>query len=187
MPGIRLPQGPWRVGWAIDWHTRALPGSYERTELGEFLYRLKYQFDREQIAPIVEIVISFLSQLIIWQKLQVIVPVPPSDTSRPFQPVLEIARAIAERTHLTIVPDALVKIRPTPMLKDIEDLEQRRQLLEGAFAVQRPELLRRKWVLLFDDLYRSGITLEYATRTLIEQGGVDRVYALVLTKTRTRV
>jgi competence protein ComFC len=39
-------------------------------------------------------------------------------------------------------------------------------------------------VLLFDDLYRSGETLAEATRTLQEQGRVQRVYVLTVTRTR---
>jgi len=41
-----------------------------------------------------------------------------------------------------------------------------------------------KAVLLFDDLFRSGATLNAVTRVLYEQGQCSDVYALALTRTR---
>ncbi|MFL5384242.1 MAG: hypothetical protein ACJ8GN_17105 [Longimicrobiaceae bacterium] len=40
-------------------------------------------------------------------------------------------------------------------------------------------------MLVFDDLFRSGETLNEITHTLMEQGKVDRVYVLTLTRTRS--
>ena len=45
--------------------------------------------------------------------------------------------------------------------------------------------MRGKKVLLFDDLYRSGSTLNEITNTLYEEGGVSDVYVLTITKTRS--
>lgn len=39
-------------------------------------------------------------------------------------------------------------------------------------------------MLLFDDLYRSGATLNAVTRVLYEQARCSDVYALALTRTR---
>jgi predicted amidophosphoribosyltransferase len=59
-------------------------------------------------------------------------------------------------------------------------------VLAGVFTVTDPERYRDQWVLLFDDICQSGTTLAAATRVLLEQGGVGRVYTLVVTRTRTR-
>lgn len=43
-----------------------------------------------------------------------------------------------------------------------------------------------KTVLLFDDLYRSGETLNAVTKVLKEQGEVEDIYVLTITRTRTK-
>jgi predicted amidophosphoribosyltransferase len=72
------------------------------------------------------------------------------------------------------------------MLKSIDSLAEREQEVAGVFTVTDPERYRGQWVLLFDDICQSGTTLAAATRVLLEQGGVGRVYTLVVTRTRTR-
>jgi competence protein ComFC len=179
----RLP-GQWHDGWALDFHTApGEPGSYRRTPLGEALYRLKYRQDRTQAEPIARAVGAVLSELGLVSVLSGIIPVPPSETARPFQPVAALADRIGVLTGLTVLHNALVKVKATPKLKDLSDTNSRRQVLRGAFQADREQLAGRV-VLLFDDLYRSGETLAEATRTLQEQGRVQRVYVLTVTRTR---
>jgi len=52
------------------------------------------------------------------------------------------------------------------------------------FETTRSEIGELRAVLLFDDLYRSGATLNAVTRVLLEQGEARNVYALTLTMTR---
>lgn len=40
-------------------------------------------------------------------------------------------------------------------------------------------------VLLFDDLYRSGVTMNAVSSLLYEKGGVAHVSALTITRTRS--
>jgi len=54
--------------------------------------------------------------------------------------------------------------------------------LEGAFVSDRD--LEGRSVLLLDDLFQSGATMNVAARTLKRQGLVKSVYALALTRTR---
>jgi predicted amidophosphoribosyltransferase len=48
------------------------------------------------------------------------------------------------------------------------------------------ERYKNKRVLLIDDLFRSGETLNASIRTLKEQGKVNDIYVLAITKTRTK-
>lgn len=63
------------------------------------------------------------------------------------------------------------------------DYNERIKLLENAYEVRDPSL-REKAVLLLDDLYRSGATLNAVTQVLYEQAQCSDVYALALTRTR---
>jgi predicted amidophosphoribosyltransferase len=69
-------------------------------------------------------------------------------------------------------------------LKGVNDPEERRQLLEGAFEATGP-LVAGKRLLLMDDLYRSGLTMSYVAEAL-SAAGARAVYAFAITETRTR-
>ena len=96
-----------------------------------------------------------------------------------------LALQIGVKAGLSVATDTLLKIRETEALKNLESADSRREELMDAFEV-RGRSLRNKYVLLFDDIYRSGETLRAATETLYKQGKVERVYVLTLTRTRTK-
>lgn len=179
--------GAWDAGWALDLHTQAgSPGAgYVRTPIGESLYRLKYLNDYSQIEILAHTAARFIAERFQSEfTIDVIVPIPPSDQSRPRQPVSEVGRAIGEILGIPVDESYLVKSKPTPKLKDITDYDERLTLLRDAFRVD----LRyaRRVVLLFDDLYRSGATLGTATRVIRYAGLARAILVLALTKTRVR-
>lgn len=183
--------GPWDSGYALDLHSTSSTflghnefghPMYEttRTAIGELLYRLKYSQDREAIDALVEATVKLLGQ---WKpRVDAIVVVPPSNTRRKTQPVLEVAKGVSKRLDVPLLSKALTKIKDTPELKSVYDFAERAVLLDSAFETD-PKALGGKAVLLIDDLYRSGATLSEITKAL-KQGGVTTVFVLCLTKTR---
>ena len=188
--------GNWRAGWALDVHTlssRPLPGGRydtERTEFGEWTFQLKYRHDRTKIQPVAEVAAKFVKEKFavdghpILPYLKVILPIPPSDTNRAFQPVTEIVQEIGRLLSVPVRTDYLTKVKRTVPLKNLPDVASKREQLHGAFAVQSQNL-KNRCVLLVDDLYDSGTTLTEATKVLYEQGSVQHVLVLTLTRTRT--
>jgi predicted amidophosphoribosyltransferase len=69
-------------------------------------------------------------------------------------------------------------------LKDIYDYHERLKLLQNNLSVAN-NIIGGKNILVFDDLFRSGATLNAATKVLYEEGKVARIYVLTLTKTRS--
>ncbi len=187
---IELHGGNWHAGWALAYHTVSSThvGEHffqtERSEIGEMLYRLKYHSDRTKIEPLAELAAQFLETRLFSPHVAAIVPVPPS-VERSFQPVEELAVAIGNKTNIPVALDYLTKVKSTPPLKGLDDKKSRRRELEEAFRV-RDTSLSNKYVLVFDDLFRSGETLHQVTRTLVEQGSVAKVFVLTLTKTRKK-
>lgn len=187
----RIP-GRFSNGFALDAHTTSSEflGHDEyghprfeskRSEVGELLYKLKFRRDKNVIPEIAAVVGTFIESYL--PKVELIVPVPPS-TPRPEQPVFLMIRAIGERIKVPVSEDCVWKVRDTPQLKDVFDFDERCRLLDGAFAVE-PATVRGKIVLLFDDLYRSGATLNAVTSVLYDPGGAKDVLALTLTRTRS--
>ena len=189
--------GNWRAGYALDFHTvssHLLPdGTYdtERTEIGELVFRVKYRNDQSKIQPIAEIAAKFVKEEFavngysILPYLDAVIPIPPSDTNRFFQPVPEIAAKIGQILDIPVISDYLIKVRETRPLKNLEEGENRREQLHGAFAIQSTPK-KYRCVLLFDDIYRSGETLTEITDVLHKQGNMSHVLVLTLTQTRTK-
>ncbi len=190
----RKIRGKWADGYALDLHTISSTfvgyngyGHPEfdttRSEMGELLYKLKYGAGAAAVESIAETVVEFLENK--WPiEVDLIVPVPPSNTARKRQPVLEVAKEIGVRSGIEISDDSITKIKQTPQLKNIYDYGERTTALEGAFAVDAAKVTGKR-VLLFDDLFRSGATMNTITQRLIEDGGAEIVYGLTLTRTRS--
>jgi len=186
-------EGNWDIGYPLDIHTVSSQFigydeegkqkfETERSQLGELVYKLRYRFDKSVIPEIIEIVLSVAR----YKTIDVIIPVPPSNIHRSFQPVFEIAKSLGEKLNLPVLSDVVQKIKNTSELKNIGDFEQRSGILSDAFSISSDAAIRGKTVMLFDDLYRSGSTLTAITRVLYDQGHVQKVKVLTLTKTRSK-
>lgn len=187
---MRIP-GRWRQGYVLDYHT--LSSEFlgydefghcvfdtKRSDIGELLYRLKYRSDKTVLDAIVDATLKFIE---LWKpNISVIVPVPASK-NRAFQPVMEISKTLSNRLNIPCCADCIVKSQATPELKNVYNYNERIRLLETAFTINKP--LKGASVLLFDDLYRSGATLNAITEVLYDKGQASHVYALALTKTRS--
>lgn len=177
-PHGRPLAGPWRAGWALDFHSGFSGADWSRSTVGALAYQFKYQADRAALAPLVDYVLALVEQHPELRAAQAIVPIPAS-ARRDFSPVDALAAALSQRLDIPTWP-ALVKTRPTAPQKELRTLAQKRANVAGAFAVRGP--VRGRRLLVVDDLYDSGATLEEATRVLLAAGAAD-VYVLTLTRT----
>jgi len=184
-------KGSWDLGYVLDVHTisSTMIGYNEsghpefdtvRSPLGELVYRLKYRGDKGAIPAIVEAVAEFMKGSDIYP--DVVVPMPPSKLQRGFQPVIEVGTELAKTLGIIFDGTSLKKAKSTPQMKDVGDFSARVATLEAAFVCDRN--LEGRSVLLLDDLFQSGATMNVAARTLKSQGLVKSVFALALTCTR---
>ncbi len=186
-------KGPWHKGFALDLHTLSAEflgynesgyPQYDTTysPIGDLLYHLKYRNDRSTIDQIVEATTGFLRT---WKPdVDLLVPVP-ATRERASAPVDSLARALAKAMDLQLCEKCVLKIKKTGELKSVDDYDERVELLKDAFKVDKESVKGRK-ILLFDDLYRSGATLEAITSVLYSQGETASVFVLTITKTRSR-
>lgn len=186
-------KGDWDDGYALDMHTISSDfigyddyNHYqnERTPLGELLYQLKYHNNVAVVGDIADVAIEFIR--FSWKiRIDLIIPVPPSNTNRPIQPVEAIVNVIGWKLGIPILNNALKKIKDTRQLqaKNITDQQERTDILKDAFQVV-DHSIENKNVLLFDDLYGSGTTLKIITNVLKKNAKPNRVYVLTCTKKR---
>jgi predicted amidophosphoribosyltransferase len=189
----RIP-GRWREGFALDYHT--VGSTYlgddefghpifdtQRTELGELLYRLKYRSDNSVVDEIVLIVVTFITS---WNPgIDIIVPVPPTRSGRSLQPVLTLAEALSKKLSIPNIINAVATAKDIPELKNVYDYDERFRLLKGVHVI-RSSIVEGKRILLFDDLYRSGATMNTITAALYDHGLAADVFALAVTRTRSK-
>ena len=71
-------------------------------------------------------------------------------------------------------------------LKGVDDPDERKKLLENAIDITSDTDISGMNVLLVDDLYRSGDTLNLAAEVLHEKAYVSSVSVLTMTKTRSK-
>lgn len=177
-----LLQGNWKKGFALDEYSKVDgTGKLIRTQIGEQLHLVKYEGNLDKIKPLAETVIKFLSKKIFTMFLSAIIPVPPSNTKRAFQPVYEIAKLISRDFGIEFADDIIIKNRPTPETKDFIDKGERIKNLVNAFRIDSLKLADKN-VLLFDDVFQSGATVHCVTDVLYDQGKVQNVYLLTLTR-----
>lgn len=189
----RSISGIWTYGWALDIHTLYSipidPDNHvfdtKRSEMGEAIYKLKYRGDKTQIDPIAETIAEFINKKAELSDIVAILAVPPSNTTRPFQPVPAIAAAVGKILNLPFVTDYLLKIKQTTPLKGMSDAQKRHEELEGAFAVA-DDRFTGKHLLLIDDLFRSGETLNAVSNVLISGGKIAKISVITATITRSR-
>lgn len=184
-------EGNWKSGRAYDLHTIASTHlgvdqfghdrfDNTRSEMGELVYKLKYGQDKSAVEKIV----TLLDKIGGIENFDYIVPIPPTNKSRPVQPVPLIADALGKRRKVTVIGDALSNDGKEE-LKGITDPVARNQLLVAAIKLSGADRFAGKKVLLVDDLYRSGSTLHIATDLLYQQGKAAQVSVLTMTKTRS--
>lgn len=99
---------------------------------------------------------------------------------RGFNQSLLLAQAIGQRHEIAVDPFVLHRIKPTPPQTQLSERE-RRANVRGAFGMSDPERLAGKRLLVVDDVYTSGATVEECARTLY-QGGAQAVDVFTLTR-----
>ncbi len=178
-PHTRALYGPWRAGFALDFHTRFDGDVANRGVIGDLVFRYKYRDERELARELATRWAELLRAQNSLPKFDAVILVPPS-TPREFDPVGNLARALAEELKLNVLFGVLVKTRATKQQKEMIALAQKQANVRGAFALKGD--VRGKHILLVDDLYDSGATLQEAARVL-QRGGVASIVVLTLTKT----
>lgn len=100
-----------------------------------------------------------------------IVPVP-ADRSRKrkreFNPILEIAKILSRRLKIPLLSGNLIKVKQTLPQAGLTRA-QRITNLDGAFKLRHPGKLKGKKILLIDDVYTTGTTINKCAQLLIEQ------------------
>ena len=150
--------------------------------MGALVHKLKYRHHKTALPAIIALLDTKIKGI---DQFDYIIPLPPTDARRAFQPVTEIALALGQHYGVKVLPDFLAKKPGGPQLKNVDDLEKRTDLLRTALCISSDISVAGCAILLVDDLYRSGATLTVATE-LLYGAGARKVSVLTMTKTRSK-
>lgn len=189
---IKQIVGVWTLGYSLDKHTfSSTPIGYNdyghmqfdtvRPEAGEALFQLKYRSDFSKVPVIAEQMRASFGG--VFSSVGLVVPMPPSK-ARPRQPVVEIAREYARLSGIPCYENLLVKTSDTPAMKDIASREDKIAALMGAFTVYDVLSGGPYDVLIIDDLFDTGSSLEAATNMLRGYNQIRNVYVATVTRKR---
>ena len=177
-PHPRPLVGSWQTGWALGFHSRISGGDWSRSGVGDLTYRLKYESDTTVLPALIQQTLDLFQAHPETNQAEIIIPVP-STTERKVNPVHAFCEALAGKIKMPM-QTLVAKTRQTQPQKEMKTLAQKRANVAGAFSL-RGEVKGRK-VLLVDDLFDSGATLDEITRLLLKHGAA-RVNVLALTRT----
>ena len=99
---------------------------------------------------------------------------------RGFNHTEEIAKVLSVTLSIPIHADMLLRTKNTPPQMTLTKKE-RINNMRGAFEIQNKQGLQDKKVLLLDDVYTTGATLEQAAHAL-KKSGANQVFGLVVAR-----
>lgn len=187
---LRQISGPWDDGWVLDKHSisSVYLGDDEngrrrfdtkRTEVGEASYQLKYKQDWKQAMPLAQAIVDNIYPK--FGNVGFIVPMPASNP-RPRQPVTEVANALGSIVQRPVFDNLLLKAANGHSLKDLGTKAEKVKAIGDSFSINDVLEGNGPWnVLVVDDLFHTGASMEAACKALRSYPKVRRVYVAALT------
>ena len=180
--------GNWYEGFVLDNHMeKSIFLGYDkngkeifentRTALGELIYQYKYMQNTQAMDKIMLMIKPFLDRWKIKQKINLVIPVPPSNKNRNFQPVFELAKQISSYLKKECRCDILHK-NNNAQAKDGYNITGTIQQIK---KISNPSN-----ILIVDDLISSGKTLIETCKIINKDKNIKRIYCLIMTKTKRR-
>ncbi len=167
--------------------------SFEHQLVKDLIHYFKYPpFIKELAQPLAALIIAHFAMLDKPQRLVLspdsskrdgnyrIIPLPLHRKRlkwRGFNQAEEIGRELSRTLDFPLYIDVLVRVKNTKPQVELRGAA-RTENVSGAFAVQYPEKIRKKKILLLDDVFTTGATMEEAARVL-KEAGAKQVFGVV--------
>lgn len=149
--------------------------SYDKNIKGA-MYRFKYSNKREYAQFFGNILAARYGYLMRRWNVEVIIPIPLYRTKylkRGYNQAELIAKELSKQMKIPVDSKLLIRCRKTRAMKELND-EERLKNLQNAFKLSK-SIVKYKRVLLVDDIYTTGATMD-ACAGILKEGGVKDVY-----------
>ena len=144
---------------------------YQQKILKKLISQFKYKpFIKELAKPLSLLILTHLQLLENRPDFAdyILIPIPLNKKRlkwRGFNQAEEIAKELSKSLRILLISDVLIKIKKT--LPQIElSKKQREENIKNAFFIKNREKIKDKKILLVDDVYTSGSTMEECAKVL---------------------
>jgi len=173
--------GKFDWGVALDYYKEE--NSNTHTLLSEYLYRFKYNQD-EKCGQILSTVLKiFLDNNPMEYNIDLTTFVPVTVTGRIFRIMEYILTRPDIRLPGSFIPRLLMRRKVVGQAKDIQGAWRKREVIRDIYKINENFEFRDKNILIFDDIYDSGATLDECTR-ILKNAGANNILAITLVLTR---
>lgn len=160
--------------------------SYNNFIVKKLINQFKYEpYIKELSKPLSSLIVVHLINLDKVENFQdyILVPIPLHKKKlkkRGFNQAGEIAKEFSENLKIPVFNDALIKTKQTSAQVELKK-EEREENIKGVFLCQKPELVMGKKILLIDDIFTTGSTMEQCAR-LLQEAGAKEVWGVVVAR-----
>ena len=155
---------------------RGYPVFFYTGEVKQALYDFKYKNQRAYGEFFADCIMGQYGKELAVLGIDGLVPVPVHKNKkrdRGYNQAEVLSKALGKRLQVPTYPTYLVRTVNTNPQKELND-KTRMKNLKNAFKIGENEIKLKK-VLLVDDIYTSGATIEACTKVLL-QAGVEKIY-----------
>jgi len=152
----------------------------KRTEIGELEFQAKYNGCEKSMDSIVTLTENFIKFTPYYKDIDFICAVPSSDPTKINLPN-KIVEKISNKTEIENISDKVSWKKEKAPLKEVTFEDKWMQLEQTDMVID--DSLKDKNIILLDDLYQSGTTIQYVAMKL-KEAGVNKVYGLTIVKSR---
>ena len=111
----------------------------------------------------------------------IIIPVPISFSrwfQRGYNQSEQLARRLSQKMHMAFLQRVLIKTKDNTQ-QSLLQYEERMNNVKNVYRVKKPEMIQKKKVLLIDDIYTTGATVNECARVL-KKAGASQVIVLTV-------
>lgn len=145
-------------------------------EIKKSIYRFKYSNQREYSHFYARAIVNRLGYQIRHWMPDIIIPIPLNRIKylkRGYNQAELVARSVGDLLDIPVDSKLLIRTRNTRPMKELND-EERVKNLQNAFKI-RSDIVKYNKVLLLDDIYTTGATID-ACSALLKEAGAKEIF-----------
>jgi hypothetical protein len=173
---------------ALSLHTETSPaGGIQRSSIGQLVYeakaydRMKHPGNQAKARDLAERMADLVRRHPTYRQADLLVSVPGSNSEKAYDLPVFLCQELSQRLNILAPQGVVRKTRESKPMKDFRTLQEKIDNVEGVFQADEQEV-RGKKVLLVDDIYQTGFSINEVGRAL-KMAGAQFVLGLVATKT----
>lgn len=152
-------------------------------KIEDLLLQFKYEEQKKLAFPLGQLLLPYYYKYFYKLNIQGICYVPLHKErilARGFNQSELLARQLAEYTEIKLYENLIFRSEKTPPLYKLS-YQERKQVVKNAFSLKNGDLCYgEKNILLVDDIFTTGSTVNEISRLLKAETGVEKIYVLTL-------